>query len=1011
MRELLDIVSATLAEASATTRPVSVVSIELDRLQALQQSMGPSGADAVCEQIARMLQRILRTGDYVQRVSDGELVVMLLGAGAKDARQVASRIGAAVRGHEFAPDTGFRGFDAAPRITVSAGIASAPDHGVEPEALVSAARRAKSSVVERGGDGVYVAPQPSAALASTVLPDVGRFAGRLTERRTLFRLLDEAAAGRPRVISIVGETGSGTVTLARQLEPEVRLLGGSMLYGRGRRIGVRQPYGPWASVLQGMRRIASPTEHAWHELPKLVPAMAHEGRERPGTKYRLMQEIAEFLRAAASKWPLVLVLDEMQWADEASWDTLDHLVDQLTDEQLMICLTMRTGVEFTAAAERRTALGRFAGYQEIQLSQLTRDEVKRWLEAALDHQEVAREFLAFVYRQTEGNPFLLTQLLRCLVDERMLWHDGERWDWKPVSEMRLPSGIEGVVSCRLGRFTDATRAVLASAAVIGREFEVPLLEAAGAGSARAVEVAIDDAMAAGVLQYTYERRRKAYLFAHESIADALVRSLPAEQFRQQHERVARALEARGEGTVIEVAQHYDSAEAAPAAYRTALVAATEAEGLYALPTAKELLQAAARNATTPGELAEARVRLAQIADALGRYDEEEELCDLAIDWYAGQGDDRRTLTLRRMRERARQELGQPARRSLEALRALDDEATRLGFDEERVAVLTLLSQIHGRLGESREAARIANECVAMAERIGDPLLLAEALTRFGTTIETESPKRARECYERALGLARQAGDIRAQVRCYNNLGLVLQAESEIEAARESLTTAIALARAAGVADLWAAAALNFGLIIHKLGDYERARAAFSEAFELSASLKNTEYQLHALFNMAHTERERGEYARARELYESTTSLAQRIGQSNVEIVARAGEGLCLLALQRLDEARRPLAEAESRMTMRSEWFTGRELVESLRVLVAAAEQRGTDALEQFEAARALSDSADVYGAAWLTAACARALFAIDPGVARAAVERYAARVARLGFTGIAVQFRELERRG
>ena len=1008
MQDLLDVVSATLAEASAAARPVSVVSIELDRLQALQDALGPSGADKVCDQIAQMLQRILRTGDYVQRVSEGEMVVMLLGAGAKDAKQVANRIGAAVRGHDFTPTHGMRAVEAPPRVTISAGVAAAPDHAAEPASLVSAARQAKATVKERGGDGVGVATGPAEGVVSDVHPDVGRFAGRLTERRTLFRLLDEAAAGNPRVVSIVGESGSGTLTLARQLEPEVRLLGGSMVFGRGRPSAVRQPYGHWAGVLQTMRRIAPPDEPSWRELPKLVPSLVHEGPAESGSKYRLMEEISAYLRAAAARWPMVVILDEMQWADEASWDTLDHLVEQLTNEQILICVIMRTGAEFSEAAERRDALRRYAGYQEMQLSRLTRDEVKRWMEAALDHQEVARELLAFVYRHTEGNPFLLTQLVRGLADDGSLWFDGARWRWKPVSELRMPPGMDAIVARRLDRFSSSTRAVLATAAVIGREFDVSLIEAAGAGSARAVELAVDEAMSAGVLQYTYERRRKAFVFIHHSLRDALVRSLPPEQLRQQHERVARAMEKRRDGTSAEIALHFDAAESAADAYRTATQAATDAESLHALTTAADLLQVAARNAASPGELAEVRVQLARIADALGRYDEEEELCELAIDWFDGQGDKRRTLTLRRMRERARKELGQPARRSLDALRAMDEEAARLGFAEERVAILTLLSQVHGRLGETREAARIAAECVEMAEQIGDGLLLAEALTRFGITIETESPRRARDYYRRALDLARAGGDIRAQVRCHNNLGIVLQVDSEIEAARESLTTAIALARAAGMADLWAAAALNLGLISQKLADYDRASELFSEALGLSASLKNTEYQLYALFNMAHTERERGAFARARELYESTTALAQRIGQSDVEIGARAGEGLSLLALGKLDEARRPLAEAESRMTIRSEWFQGRELVEALRVLVASAERRYTDMLQQFEAARSLADASDLYSAAWLTAVCAPALFAVDPGVARAAAARYSDRVVALGFTALGRQFDELQ---
>ncbi|HET7630945.1 MAG TPA: AAA family ATPase [Gemmatimonadaceae bacterium] len=1007
MQELLEVVSAGLAEANAAARPVSVVSIELDRLAALRESLGAPNADQVCEQIARMLQRLLRTGDYVQRVSDGELLVVLLGAGARDARQVAGRLGAAVRGHEFAGAARARSAGAGPKVTISAGVAAAPDHAREPEPLVSAARQARMAVMGRGGDGVGIAGGAAAPLAAELQPDVNRFAGRLAERRALVRTLDEAVSGRPRIVSIVGEVGSGTMALARQLEPEVRMLGGSMVYGHGRSAAVRSPYGHWAGVLGTMRRIDPPSDSAWHELPKLVRTMSAGAPAPSGSKYRLMEEIALFLRTAAGKWPLVVVLDEMQWADEQSWDTLQHVAEQLTNEQLLICLTMRTGAEFSDAADRRSRLRGLAGYQEFLLSRLTREEVKRWLEAALYHQEVGRELLAFVYRHTQGNPFLLTQVVRGLLEDGSLWSDGTQWHWRAVSELRVPPGMDGIVAERLARFPAATRAVLSTAAVIGGEFDVALLEASGAGGTRVVEAAVEEAMVAGVVQYTYERRRKAFVFAHQSMAEALLQSQSVDALRDLHARVAAALERRGEGTAAEIAQHYDAAGLADEAYRTALRAAAEAEGVYALRTAGDFLHMASRNAASPGDLAGVRLRMAQLADTLGRYDEAEELCDLALDWFEGQGDRRHTLTLRRMRERARTELGQPARHSLEALRAMDAEATELGFAGERVAVLLLLSQAHGRLGETREAARIAAQCVEMAEPLDDPLLLAEALTRFGITVETESPERARECYERALRLARAAGDIRTQVTCRIHLGMVLQAQSQMPAARESLSTAIAVARAAGMVDLWAAAALNLGLIFQKVGDVDRAGTLFGEALGLSASLKNTEHQLHALFNMANTERERGAHGKAREYYESTAALAQRVGQLDLEIGARAGEGLCQLALGRAEDARRTLAEAERLLATRSEWFQGRELLEALRVKVAADEQRHADVLALYESARSLGDPADLYGVAWLTAACAPALFAADPAVARAAVDRYAPRAAALGFAALTAKFQAL----
>jgi tetratricopeptide (TPR) repeat protein len=764
----------------------------------------------------------------------------------------------------------------------------------------------------------------------------------------------------------------------------------------------------WTGVLRGLRRFAPPPEESWRELPKLVPELARGHHDATGTKYRLQQEISVYLRLAARSAPLVVVLDEMQWADEESWDALDYLLDHVSNEKLLVCLTMRGGDEYVTTRERCATYQHRPDYQELQLPRLTRDEVKRWLVAALDHQEVGREFLSFLYRHTEGNPFSLAQLVRCVADEGKLWHNGEQWEWKPVSELQLPAGLTGIVSRRIERFSLSTQAVLSAAAIVGHEVDVALVAASGAGSAPAVQLAFDEALAAGMLQPVYDRRSKASTFVHDSIMDVLAQSVSADRLRHLHERVAQAIEARGEGSAAELALHYDAASSNAAAYRTALDAALKAEALHAPVVASEYLHVAARNSSSPAELAEVRVRLAYIAGAMGRYDEEEELCDLAIEWFEGQGDRRRTLTLRRMRELARKELGQPAGQSMEALLALDQEAVALGFEQERVAILTLISQTHGRLGEAREAERVAATCVQIAEHVGHPPLLAEALIRLGITVESESPHRAREYHERALALAQASGDVRGQLRCYNNLGIVLQLEGRIDAARESLTMAISVGRAAGIADLWGAAALNLGVLMQNLGDYARARDLFSEALDLFTGLKNSEYQLLTLFNMAHVERERGQHASAADLYGATFSLAKRIGQSDVEIGARAGEGLCLLAQHRLAGARRAMAEAESLMVARREWFQGRELIETLGVLIAAAEGRGDDVLAQFERARALAEAAGFPRAADLTARCADALFAFDSEIARAAVARYSSRVPSLGFATLTERYRILD---
>src|SRR5437868_15455498 len=177
--------------------------------------------------------------------------------------------------------------------------------------------------------------------------------------------------------------------------------------------------------------------------------------------------MSEYIRLVAQRRPLVLLLDEMQWADVASWDVLEHVCQQLSDERLLIALTFRTEPAYAEAAERRQALTRSATYREVVLPRLTRDEAKRWLEGAMHGQEVGRELLAFLYRHTEGNPFFIAQLLRALVEEGALWHAEGRWQWRPVCELRLPVGFPALIARRLGRRSSCTQAVLSVAGVFG----------------------------------------------------------------------------------------------------------------------------------------------------------------------------------------------------------------------------------------------------------------------------------------------------------------------------------------------------------------------------------------------------------------------------------------------------------------------------------------------------------------------------------------------------------------
>ena len=979
--------------AAAPKSPVAIVTGIVDPPDG-HASASPSSIAAVAE----MTRHLLRADDHVGMIDD-QLVLVLLGATADDGRSVSEHICAATRVHAFG--------EGLEQLTLSMGAASAPEHGNHFDVVLGSARAALARIRARGGDGAGASPLPHHEALPRPLA-IDRFAGRSSELSSLIAWLDETCAGHPRVVSVYGESGSGTAALLRQLESEVRLRGGLFAMASSSNADIPQPYGVWCSLLKATHRFPSAPRREWRELQHLEPSLGvpADASNTSGSQYRLLGELSEYVRTLASQRPLVVVLDEMQWADSTSWDALEHLLTQLDTDRVMVCLAQRPDSTVDSSPHRQM-LGRHDIVREISLTRLTRDEVKQWLEAAFHKQQVGREFLAFLYRHTEGNPLFITQLLRALVEDGAIWYSGDRWDWRPVSELRLPAGRKALIAERVARFSSSTQAILGSAALIGREFDVGLVVGAGAGSEPAVRLAISEAVISGLLRPTHERKQGGFAFAHDEIAEVLVDAIPRDRARQLHQRIAHALEKHAPHRTGEVALHFDAAGDSADAYRWAQAAATAAERIYAQSSAGAYLQIAARNATTPAQLAEIRVALAHVAETGGRFDEVEELCDLAIEWFERQADERRALTIRRMRERARMELGQPARVTLDALVALDADAKRLGFDRERVALLMMSSQTHGRLGDQRTAVRIANESVAMAEGLGDRTALADALTRLGTALFAETAGQARDAYVRALELYEATGDVRNQARGHSNLGIAAMVGARLGEAEQAFSRAIAVAKAAGIPDVWGTAALNLGVLSQKCGDYDRARELFGEALALFAAVKHSEYQLAALYNMAHVERELGLWESAGELYDATIPLAQRIGQSDIEIGSVAGAGLCFLELGRLDAARGASKEVQSRMESRPDWFQGRELVEALVIKIDALDGNLSEAIGRFDRVIVLAERADLYIAAWLTATCAAALHGLEHETVRLSIERYRVRVQELGYPEMTRRYEEL----
>jgi tetratricopeptide (TPR) repeat protein len=286
----------------------------------------------------------------------------------------------------------------------------------------------------------------------------------------------------------------------------------------------------------------------------------------------------------------------------------------------------------------------------------------------------------------------------------------------------------------------------------------------------------------------------------------------------------------------------------------------------------------------------------------------------------------------------------------------------------------------------------------------DTRLLADALTRLGTTLLEVQPDEAIGFYDRALALFTQIGDRYGQIRCHINTGIACDRIGRAESAVRSYQLALELGRSSHAPDLAGLASINLGVLHLRGGCYDEARERLEEALRLFTAVGNEPHRLATLYNMAHLARERGDAAAAVELYEATAELARKIGQIDVEIGALAGTGLAGLALGTPELVDTSLREVAARLSTRGDWwFQGRELAEALDVRVALR-TAGARAETRFREALALAERNDRYAAAWLLAECAGPLVAVGATAVWETVEEYAREVEALGYASLSRRF-------
>ena len=385
----------------------------------------------------------------------------------------------------------------------------------------------------------------------------GVFVGRQRETGELKACLEDALSGRGRMVTLVGEPGRGKTRTAQELATYAGLRQAQVLWGRCYEGEGAPPYWPWVQAIRSYVRDVDPEQlrsemgagaadigQVVSDLADRLPGLEAPPQLEPEqARFRLFDSITDFLKSAGRRQPLVLVLDDLHWADHPSLLLLEFVAKELGNARLMVIGTYRD-VELSrqhplSQSLRELTRSAAGGFQRVLLRGLGQEDVGRFIEL-VSGITPPTEMVEAVHRQTEGNPLFVTEVVRLLVQEGELTQEkvGQRDSWS----VRIPEGVREVIGRRLGRLSDRCNEALTIASVVGREFTVdqlsPLIE--DISEERLLEV-LEEALSARVIE-ELPRAVGRYQFTHALIQETLAGELSATRKIRLHARIAESLE-------------------------------------------------------------------------------------------------------------------------------------------------------------------------------------------------------------------------------------------------------------------------------------------------------------------------------------------------------------------------------------------------------------------------------------------------------------------------------------
>lgn len=657
------------------------------------------------------------------------------------------------------------------------------------------------------------------------------FVNREKEFGELKRLLHEATSGKGNLVLVSGEAGIGKTRIVQELgkygeSKGVRFLKGRCLYHENsdpylpfidalreyfqtREVGTKEkeetyiPMGLLAAPDAGDIDAEVTPERGVEDLLPMGLLPMTEGKkdireeavevEQPKInileeRERMFENLAQLVINISNEKPLLLFIDDLQWADSASLQLLHYIARSIRNSRVLICgayrpeeLEEREGKRhpLTLALQR---LNTEKLSTTVTLHRLQLKDIGTMVRDMLDIENVPESFIRLLYEESEGNPFFVEEVVKSLIEEGVLSTQTYVWDFDiDISKIRIPDTIKDVMSRRIQGLDENSKKVIMFAAVVGHKFDFDTLHKVTEMREDGLLDAIDKLIEAKLIKEDHRSKKEEYVFDHVQVRSVVYDSMSKSRSRVMHKKVGDIIEEMNKENIDDVvyvlARHFNTGKDPEKSYKYSLRAGDKAAKLYATEDAVRYYEWALGALQDMEKTTENKRKMLELLSKLGDMQNSVSNFKESIETYK---------SLQRLAD----DLGDRIK-SAETFKKLGDGMRQLGdfteafkYFETSLKVFKALGEfrgiadaegglgyIHWRRGEHDEAINHYNTALEYATRIGAIPIIARTFIEIGNVYNYKGElDKGIDYYKRSLEHLEKLEDYGQIARAYNNLG-------------------------------------------------------------------------------------------------------------------------------------------------------------------------------------------------------------------------------------------------